>query len=64
MSSATRRRYCTWRVVGVCGILVAAKRRGLIAAVRPSLDQLRSNGFRLHADVRRLVLESVNEIDE
>jgi hypothetical protein len=50
------------RVVGVLGILIDAKLRGIVPAVRPLLDSLTTNGgFRLRQELRRRVLESAGE---
>lgn len=48
------------RIVGVVGILIEAKRRGLIEAVKPMLDELRTKaGFRLgQALVERALREA------
>jgi uncharacterized protein len=35
------------RVKGVAGILVTAKRRGLVASVRSVLEEIRANGYYL-----------------
>ncbi|GAB3642306.1 DUF3368 domain-containing protein [Spirosoma arcticum] len=49
-------------VIGTLGILVTAKREGLISQVGPVLNQLRSNaGFWVSDSLQRQVLESVNE---
>ena len=47
--------------VGTAGVLLAAKRRGLTAAVRPPLDALRALGFRLRKDVYLEILEAAGE---
>lgn len=48
--------------VGTCGLLVLAKRAGLVTAVRPLLEQLLSAGYflspALMADTLRLAGES------
>ena len=50
------------RVVGVCGVLVEAKARGHLAAVRPALDALASGaGFRAGDRLRARVLEAADE---
>ena len=48
-------------VVGTAGVLFAAKQRGFIAAVRPSLDALRAKGFRLRKEVYEEVLKAAGE---
>ena len=52
------------RTQGLLGVLVEAKRRGLLAAVAPLLDQLQANaGFWVGTDLRANVLRSVGETD-
>jgi len=48
-------------VVGTAGVLFTAKQRGLIPAVRPSLDQLRAKGFRLRKEVYEEILAAAGE---
>lgn len=49
------------RITGTLGILIDAKRAGLVSAVRPLLDQLHSLGFRLAAHTRAAVLKLTSE---
>lgn len=49
------------KVSGTVGVLVVAKRRGIIQHIAPELDQLSTFGFRLAESVRRGVLASVGE---
>jgi predicted nucleic acid-binding protein len=42
--------------LGTVGVLMQAKQRGLIAALKPELDQLRSSGFHLTDSVYRACL--------
>jgi predicted nucleic acid-binding protein len=49
------------RLTGTLGILIDAKRTGIIPAVRPLLDQLHSLGFRLAAHTRAAVLKLTHE---
>jgi hypothetical protein len=49
------------RVIGTAGVLLAAKQRGLIPAVRPQLDALKAAGFRLRQDVHQEVLRAADE---
>ncbi|MBI4871909.1 MAG: DUF3368 domain-containing protein [Candidatus Riflebacteria bacterium] len=50
-------------VIGTAGILVLAKRRGLVEAVRPLLESLRSHhGFRLSGTLAQEILQSVDEL--
>ena len=49
------------RVTGTLGVLIDAKRAGLLSAIRPQLDQLHSLGFRLAAHTRATVLKMAGE---
>lgn len=48
-------------IVGTAGLLVRAKQRGLIAEVRPLLDDLRAVGFWLSDPLYALVLALAGE---
>jgi hypothetical protein len=50
------------RVTGVLGLLVAAKRMGLLPAIRPEVDTLRSAGFHVSEGLYRQFLASCDEI--
>jgi predicted nucleic acid-binding protein len=50
------------RVTGVPGLLVAAKRIGLLPAVRPEVDTLRTSGFRVSEGLYKELLASCGEI--
>jgi predicted nucleic acid-binding protein len=49
------------RITGTLGILIDAKRAGLISAVRPFLDQLQRLRFRLASHTRVAVLQLAGE---
>jgi predicted nucleic acid-binding protein len=49
------------RVIGTLGILLLAKRAGLIATVRPLVDAVMAQGFRLSLELYRDVLELAGE---
>ena len=50
------------RMTGTLGLLLAAKNRGLIAAVRPVLDDLDARaGFRMGRELREQVLRAAGE---
>jgi predicted nucleic acid-binding protein len=49
------------RFTGTLGVLIDAKRAGLITAVGPQLDQLQSLGFRLAVHTRSAVLKIAGE---
>ena len=50
-------------MTGTLGILLEAKRSGLIAAVRPIMDQIQADGFRLDPATRDIVLSLAGERD-
>ena len=49
------------RVTGVLGLLVAAKRVGLLPAVRHEVDRLRTSGFRISEGLYKELLTSLGE---
>jgi len=49
-------------VTGTLGLLLDAKRRNLIPAVRPLLEQLDALGFRLASHTRAAVLKLAGEL--
>jgi hypothetical protein len=49
------------RMLGTAGVLVEAKRAGLLAQVRPTLDALLVKGFRLDRSVYARILKAANE---
>ncbi len=48
-------------IIGVLGILLAAKRRGALSAIRPVLDELGRHGFFCAPELERKVLVSAGE---
>lgn len=50
------------KVAGVLGMLIEAKRKGLLAQIEPVLEELQSQGgFRISPDLRLRVLEAAGE---
>jgi predicted nucleic acid-binding protein len=49
-------------VVGSAGILVEAKRRGLIPSVREALDGMRHAGYWIHDDIMEAALRKADEL--
>lgn len=49
------------RIAGTAGVLLIAKQRGLIPAVRPLIEALMNADFRLSAEVVATVLEDADE---
>lgn len=49
------------KIIGVIGVLVAAKNGGFISAISPCLDDLVKIGFRLSPQIREAVLKDVGE---
>jgi predicted nucleic acid-binding protein len=48
-------------VIGTLGVLLAAKRQNMVAAVKPSLDNLAAHGFHIADDLYRRVLADAEE---
>ncbi len=48
-------------IIGTLGLLLAAKRKGLLEAVKPCLDQLLSYEFRVSTDLYDRVLRDADE---
>ena len=48
-------------IIGTLGLLLWAKERGILDAVRPVLDRLQLLGFRLNARTRQMVLKRASE---
>lgn len=64
LDDATARQIATQegcRVVGLLGLLVLAKKRGLLQAVRPLLDAMRTSGFFVGSDLYAAILRQVGE---
>jgi hypothetical protein len=49
-------------LIGTLGILLAAKRRGFIAAIREPIDIRRRGGFRVANDLYRNLLKRAGEL--
>lgn len=49
------------RVVGLLGLLVAAKQRGLLSAVKPLLDAMRNSGFFVGDELYATILRQADE---
>jgi len=48
-------------VVGTIGLLILARQRNLLAAIKPSLDTLMKSDFRISKDLYRLALRASGE---
>jgi len=49
-------------VIGILGILLVAKRKGLIAALAPEIERLQTQvGFRIRPDLKEAVLRAAGE---
>ena len=56
--------HCGVVVIGLGGLLIAAKRAGHIAAVAPLLDRLRDADYRLSQELIKTILQRCNEAVE
>ena len=50
------------RVTGTLGLLLLAKRKGLISQIAPYVEELRRNGFRISEEVVKRVLKEAGEL--
>ncbi|WP_297091051.1 DUF3368 domain-containing protein [Thermococcus sp.] len=50
------------RVTGTLGLLLLAKRKGLISQIAPYVEELRRNGFRISEGVVKRVLKEAGEL--
>jgi predicted nucleic acid-binding protein len=51
------------RCIGTLGLLVKAKRRGLIVAVRPLLNELRTQGMFVSKELENETLKAADEFN-
>lgn len=49
------------RIIGLLGVLIEAKHRGLIQEIRPLVDALMKLGFRISQDLYQRVLQAAGE---
>lgn len=49
------------RVIGTAGLLVRAKRQGVLSEVKPILEALKRSNFRLHPSLEKEVLRLAGE---
>ena len=54
--------YLGLNVIGTLGILVKCKEQGFLNEVKPLLDQMSQNGFRISENLRKIVLVQSNEL--
>ena len=54
-------KYLGLTVTGTLGVLIKAKRQGIITEVRPIVSEMRQKGFYVSKVVERMVLEQVGE---
>lgn len=54
-------KYLGLTVTGTLGVLVKAKRQGIIEEVRPILSEMKQNGFYIGRAVERMVLDQAGE---
>jgi uncharacterized protein len=49
------------RVIGTVGVLVIARRRGLVPLLKPLLENLMESGYHLSAELVQAALQQVSE---
>ena len=65
LDDLTARRLAAWkrlRITGTAGVLLKAKQRRLISEVKPSLDKLLDQGFRLKRELYEHILSLAHEL--
>jgi predicted nucleic acid-binding protein len=50
------------QITGILGVLLKAKQRGVITAVKPLLDRIRQTNFRISAELETQVLKLAGEL--
>ena len=50
------------KISGTLGVILLAKERGILEAVKPALDRLETLGFRLGPETRQSVLQIAGEL--
>ena len=62
MAARKTAQYLGLTVTGTMGVLVKAKQKQIIPAVKPILDEIMRNGFYISEKVVKMVLKSVDEL--
>lgn len=62
MAARKTAKYLGLTVTGTMGVLVKAKQKQIIPAVKPILDEIMRNGFYISEKVVKMVLKSVDEL--
>lgn len=57
-------KYLGLNVTGTLGVLVKAKREGIIKEISPILVEMKDKGFYISEDIERFVLEKIGEASE
>lgn len=57
-------KYLGLNVTGTLGVLVKAKREGIIKEISPILAEMKDKGFYISEDIERFVLEKTGEASE
>ncbi len=50
------------KVTGTAGVLLLAKKKGIIKEIKPILEEMRMNGFYLSDDITKIVLREAGEL--
>ena len=62
MAARKTAKYLGLTVTGTMGVLVKAKQKHIIPAVKPILDEIMRNGFYISEKIVKMVLKSVDEL--
>lgn len=54
-------KYLGLPVTGTMGVLLKAKKRGVVKEIRPILESMKERGFYISGEIERLVLEQAEE---
>lgn len=49
-------------VTGTLGVIIKAKKNGIIPTIRPYLDKMKKTNFRISEELEQLALEEANEV--
>lgn len=52
------------KIIGIIGVLLAAKKTGIINSIKPYLIQLQNTGFRISQDLFEFALKQADESDD
>ncbi len=60
-NAAKTAKYLGLPVTGTMGVLLKAKKRGIVKEIRPILESMKTRGFYISGEIEQLVLEQAEE---